>query len=123
MNTTQQADRNPNWNNQNAAFLGFFFDSFLTFNVCNYAGSLLGERLHCFGGSSQPLLLLLLASARAALVPLLALCNLAPLNRSHLPVLLPSDAAFVVLMVALSVSDGYITTVTLMFGPKAMEKK
>ena len=61
----------------------------------------------------------LFALFRVSLIPVLMLCNVAPSVRSHLEVLLPSDAAFVFFVAIFSFSDGYINNVAMMFGPKS----
>lgn len=86
--------------------------------VCGYllynAGDLCG-RIAC---SYVPLdvkrerLVLALSAARTLFVPLLMLCNAQP--RRHLPVLFPSDVAFVVLMTAFSFTNGYLLSAALM---------
>ncbi|EEC13777.1 equilibrative nucleoside transporter, putative [Ixodes scapularis] len=57
-----------------------------------------------------------LCIARVLFVPLLLFCNAHP--RNHLPVLLDSDIAFVVIMVLFSLSNGYLTTPALTYGSK-----
>ncbi|KAH9375488.1 hypothetical protein HPB48_016368 [Haemaphysalis longicornis] len=86
--------------------------------VCGYllynAGDLCG-RIAC---SYAPLdvkherLVLVLSLARTVFVPLLMLCNAQP--RRHLPVVFPSDVAFVVFMTAFSFTNGYLLSASLM---------
>ena len=57
---------------------------------------------------------------RFAFLPLFLLCNASPANRVHTPIVFDSDAAYLVLMVAFSVSTGYVGTICMMFAPKTM---
>ena len=88
---------------------------FLLYNLGDYLGRLVA-------GSGLPPRLssraaLLLACVRAGLVPLLLVCNIAPGQRHLLPVLLPSDAAFVVVVAVLALSNGHLTTVVMVAAP------
>ncbi|XP_029842416.2 equilibrative nucleoside transporter 1 isoform X1 [Ixodes scapularis] len=88
---------------------------FLVFNVGDLVGRIIsgffpmppGWRKVLFG----------LCIARVLFVPLLLFCNAHP--RNHLPVLLDSDIAFVVIMVLFSLSNGYLTTPALTYGSKS----
>ena len=56
----------------------------------------------------------------AGFVPLLMFCNASPMFRKH-EVLIKSDAAFVAIMVAFSVSSGYIGNLVYIHAPKRLK--
>ena len=88
---------------------------FLLYNLGDYLGRLVaGSGLHPRLSSRAALLL---ACVRAGLVPLLLVCNIAPGQRHLLPVLLPSDAAFVCVVAVLALSNGHLTTVVMVAAP------
>ena len=58
---------------------------------------------------------------RFALVPVLLLCNLSPDDRHVTPVLIRSDAVFLTVHVIVSLSNGYLTTITMMNAPQMVE--
>ncbi len=57
------------------------------------------------------------------LVPLVMLCNAAPLSRSHLPVLFRKDLAFVSLVATLSISNGYLGGLCMTHSPKMQTRQ
>lgn len=112
---------------------------FLTFNVCNYLGTTVASIVQWPGDTSirSQVTLFLFACLRVVFIPIFMTCNLAPKDR-HLPVwaeiivcypylrlqlsfqvLLDSDTVFIVVMILFSLSDGYITNMSMMFGPKS----
>ena len=56
----------------------------------------------------------------AGFVPLLMFCNASPMFRNH-EVLIKSDAAFVAIMVAFSVSAGYTGNLVYIHAPKRLK--
>ena len=61
-----------------------------------------------------------MALLRAALIPLIMLCNVAPSNRTS-RVLLPYDWAYVGLLVLFSVSGGFLSNLCYMVAPQGVE--
>ena len=59
----------------------------------------------------------LVAILRAAFLPLLMFCNVAPLNRAT-DVIFPSDLAYVSFLVVFSISGGFLSNVCYMLAPK-----
>ena len=57
----------------------------------------------------SPTLALVLTSLRALALPLFLVCNLVPAKRVFTSVLIPSDAAYIILMLFFSVSTGILT--------------
>ena len=60
---------------------------------------------------------MLVAIVRAAFLPLLMFCNVAPLNRAT-EVIFPSDVAYVCFLVIFSIAGGYLSNVCYMLAPK-----
>uniref|UniRef100_H2ZTM4 Solute carrier family 29 member 2 n=1 Tax=Latimeria chalumnae TaxID=7897 RepID=H2ZTM4_LATCH len=60
-------------------------------------------------------LLPLLVGVRIVFIPLFMLCNVQ--NRSHLPVLFLNDAWFLVFMLLFSLSNGYLVSLIMCYGP------
>lgn len=46
------------------------------------------------------------------------MCNVSPQNRPEFPVVLESDAAYIVIMILFSVSNGYIASISMMSAPQ-----
>jgi len=97
---------------------------FLTFNLCNVAGTAAAGFVQWPGDTSadSQVTLLLLALFRLVFAPVFMLCNLAPQDRVN-SVVINHDLAFVLIMMAFSLSDGYINNMAMMFGPKAVRPK
>jgi hypothetical protein len=55
-------------------------------------------------------------------VALFLFCNASPMNRNITKVYIESDAAFLVLIALLSISNGYIGNIVMMFGPKMLDR-
>jgi equilibrative nucleoside transporter 1/2/3 len=56
---------------------------------------------------------------RFAFIPLFMMCNVNPYDRSSsFPVVFESDAAYIVLMVLFSISNGYIASMSMMSAPQ-----
>ncbi|KAK3748288.1 hypothetical protein RRG08_039540 [Elysia crispata] len=93
---------------------------FLLFNVGDFVGRL-ATFLCKFPGPNRPGLLLTLSFLRIAFIPLLMLCNAQP--RNHLSVPLMDDAYPIVLITAMGLSNGYISTLAMSFGPLSVEEE
>ena len=65
---------------------------------------------------------LVLSVVRIAFVPLMLLCNIAPGQRHLIPVLMESDTAYIVLMLLLAISNGYLTTIVMVNAPGRVEE-
>lgn len=94
---------------------------FLVFNVGDFLGRMLAgivqwpKSTHC--GS---LFILALSVARIAFIPLFLFCNAAPLNRNMTQVYIESDIAYIAFMVVFSLTNGYIGSIAMMYGPKML---
>ncbi|KAG8535861.1 hypothetical protein GDO81_027594, partial [Engystomops pustulosus] len=61
-------------------------------------------------------LLPIMVAARLVFLPLFMLCNVMP--RSYLPVYLAHDAWYICIMVFFALSNGYLASLCMCFGPK-----
>lgn len=92
---------------------------FLLFNVGDFLGRL--STFVCkFPGPHRPQVLLVLSILRIAFIPLLMLCNAQP--RSHMSVPLENDLYPIILISAMGLSNGYISTLAMSFGPLKVEE-
>ena len=57
-----------------------------------------------------------MAIARILLIPLLLLSNAQP--RSNLPVLIKNDIIYGIIVATTGFTNGYVTTLSMMYGPK-----
>ncbi|XP_060063704.1 equilibrative nucleoside transporter 3-like [Ylistrum balloti] len=88
---------------------------FLLFNLGDCVGRVVGGFLQR-PKISQPLLLVIMSFVRVAFIPLLMLCDAQP--RTHLPVVFTSDVYPVVFISLLGLTNGYLCTLCMMYGPK-----
>lgn len=88
---------------------------FLFYNIGDYIGRLLVETSLSPKICSQ--LALALSVLRTVFIPLLLMCNIAPDQRSYMPVYLDSDAAYIILIFLLSLSNGYLTSIVMVNAP------
>jgi len=94
---------------------------FVLFNFGDYFGKQLATVVKRPGPSiSGQASLLLLTTLRTALVPLLMYCNVSPLDRQT-EVIFLHEGYYVAFLGLLAVSNGYLTTISFMFGPKVVE--
>lgn len=115
---------------------------FLVFNIGDYVGRMLASIVKwpqaTHGGS---LIILIVSVVRIAFIPLFLLCNAAPHSRSvtdvrfilsstffllfliffFMQVYIPSDTAYLIFMVIFSISNGYIGSIAMMYGPKMLQ--
>jgi len=95
---------------------------FLVFNIGDYVGRMLASIVKwpqaTHGGS---LIILIVSVVRIAFIPLFLLCNAAPHSRSVTDVYIPSDTAYLIFMVIFSISNGYIGSIAMMYGPKMLQ--
>ncbi|XP_073527706.1 equilibrative nucleoside transporter 1 isoform X2 [Phyllobates terribilis] len=87
---------------------------FLLFNLMDWAGRSLTTLVMWPGKDSK--LLPIMVAARLLFLPLFMLCNVMP--RSYLPVLLAHDAWYICIMVLFALSNGYLASLCMCFGPK-----
>ncbi|XP_069117172.1 equilibrative nucleoside transporter 3-like [Argopecten irradians] len=88
---------------------------FLLFNLGDCIGRIVGGQFQ-WPKISQPSLLVVLSFLRLAFIPLLMLCNAQP--RDHLPVVFTSDVYPIVFILLLGLTNGYMCTLCMMYGPK-----
>ncbi|KAI6071737.1 Equilibrative nucleoside transporter 1 [Aix galericulata] len=87
---------------------------FLMFNVFDWAGRSLTALFTWPGKDSC--LLPLLVFLRVIFIPLFMLCNVQP--RDYLPVIFSHDAWYIIFMIFFSISNGYLASLCMCFGPK-----
>ncbi|XP_060100681.1 equilibrative nucleoside transporter 1 [Heteronotia binoei] len=87
---------------------------FLVFNVFDWAGRSLTAV--CMWPGKDSSLLPLMVIFRVIFIPLFILCNVQP--RRNLPVFFAHDAWYIVFMIFFSVSNGYLASLCMCFGPK-----
>ncbi|XP_057368673.1 equilibrative nucleoside transporter 1-like [Daphnia carinata] len=63
----------------------------------------------------------ILSVMRLAFIPLMIMCNAQP--RFHLPVLIPNDAGFVLVMALFAFSNGYLSVIPFAQAPRCVDKK
>ncbi|XP_033734101.1 equilibrative nucleoside transporter 3-like [Pecten maximus] len=88
---------------------------FLLFNLGDCVGRVVGGQFQ-WPKISQPSLLVVLSFLRVVFIPFLMLCNAQP--RAHLPVVFTSDVYPVVMILLLGLTNGYLCTLCMMYGPK-----
>lgn len=71
--------------------------------------------------NSGSISILMFSIARLAFIPLFLFCNASPMNRHITKVYFESDAVFMILIALLSISNGYIGNIVMMFGPKMLD--
>ena len=77
-------------------------------------------QLFCFcfqPRNGQKCCIMVLAVLRVAFIPLFMVCNIRPDYRKYLPVVLDSDWWPAVLTVGLGLTNGYIGTLSMLYGP------
>ena len=93
---------------------------FLLFNLGDLAGRTIAGIVPYFNEKSC--MIPVLCFARIIFLPLFALCNYRP-NHRRLPVLLKHDAYPIVINVLFSLSNGYLGSLCMMYGPKLVSPK
>ncbi|XP_059488006.1 equilibrative nucleoside transporter 3 [Neocloeon triangulifer] len=102
INSVHKANKKP-WN-----YIYFVpVVGFLIFSICDYAGRLFAGWLR--RPKRNQWLLALLSILRIAFIPLFMFCNAEP--RNSLPVLIDSDAYYVLIMMAFALSNGYLANI------------
>lgn len=91
--------------------------AYLVFSVCDYSGRLMAGYFQW--PRKNGWIVLLFSVSRIAFIPLILLCNAQP--RSHLPVIITSDAVYTLLVVLLGLSNGYLANITFICAAKLVE--
>ncbi|PWA25947.1 hypothetical protein CCH79_00001499 [Gambusia affinis] len=94
--------------------------SFFLYNVADFSGRLLTAWVQTPGPTSRVLPVLVLG--RSMLVPLLMFCNYQPRDHLH-TVLFPHDVYPVVFNCLLGLSNGYLGTLPMIYGPKVVPRE
>ncbi|XP_054885572.1 equilibrative nucleoside transporter 3 [Poeciliopsis prolifica] len=94
--------------------------SFLLYNVADFSGRLMTAWVQNPGPTSRILPVLVLC--RTVLVPLLMFCNYQPRDHLH-TVLFPHDVYPVVFNCLLGLSNGYLGTLPMIYGPKVVPRE
>ncbi|NWI98338.1 S29A1 protein, partial [Crypturellus undulatus] len=87
---------------------------FLVFNVFDWTGRSL-TALFTWPGKDSCLLPVMVA-LRVIFIPLFMLCNVK--SRKYLPIIFSHDAWYIVFMIFFSISNGYLASLCMCFGPK-----
>ncbi|KFO69799.1 Equilibrative nucleoside transporter 1 [Cuculus canorus] len=87
---------------------------FLLFNVFDWMGRSL-TALFTWPGKDSCLLPVMVA-LRVVFIPIFMLCNVQP--RDYLPVVFSHDAWYIIFMIFFSISNGYLASLCMCFGPK-----
>ncbi|XP_061480832.1 equilibrative nucleoside transporter 1 isoform X2 [Rhineura floridana] len=87
---------------------------FLMFNAFDWAGRSLTA--FCMWPGKESRLLPFMVIARVVFIPLFMLCNVQP--RHNLPVFFGHDAWYIIFMIFFSISNGYLASLCMCFGPK-----
>nr|XP_056708999.1 equilibrative nucleoside transporter 1 [Euleptes europaea] len=87
---------------------------FLVFNVFDWAGRSLTAV--CMWPGKDSNLLPFMVGLRVIFIPLFMLCNVQP--RANLPVFFAHDAWYIIFMIFFSISNGYLASLCMCFGPK-----
>ncbi|KAM4729702.1 equilibrative nucleoside transporter 3 [Anableps anableps] len=94
--------------------------SFLLYNVADYCGRQVTAWVQIPGPTSRVLPALVLC--RSVLVPLLMFCNYQPRDHLH-TVLFPHDVYPVIFNCLLGLSNGYLGTLPMIYGPKVVPRE
>ena len=92
---------------------------FLFYNLGDYIGRLMVGTNLVPKMSSR--LALVCSVIRVLIIPGFLFCNLAPQERTNIDVYLPYDAAYIILMFLLSISNGYLTSIVMLNAPAKVE--
>ncbi|CAK8677585.1 unnamed protein product [Clavelina lepadiformis] len=93
---------------------------FLLYNATDWIGRTTAGYWH-YPSEKQTSLLVFLVILRVAFMPLFALCNVQP--RTRLPVIFNNDAYFIVFMAIFGLSNGHLSTLSMQYGPRLVEKE
>jgi len=92
---------------------------FLLFNIGDYVGRFLAGLIQWPKPSKAGSFIVLgFSIARFVFLPLFLFCNIRPGDDNVTPVLLESDAAYLVVMILFSVSNGYLGSICMMSAPQ-----
>ncbi|XP_066474714.1 equilibrative nucleoside transporter 1 [Tiliqua scincoides] len=104
---------------QNTVWEQYFIpvSCFLMFNVFDWAGRSLTAI--CMWPGKDSYLLPFMVILRTVFIPLFMLCNVMP--RKNLPVFFVHDAWYIVFMIFFAISNGYLASLCMCFGPKKVQ--
>jgi len=96
---------------------------FLFFNMADCVGRLLASKFSLvnYSSASKHIQLTMMSIFRVIFLILIPLCNIQP--RGNLPVVIDSEATFVVLLIMLGISNGYVSTVCITNGLDRLSKE
>jgi equilibrative nucleoside transporter 1/2/3 len=96
---------------------------FVLFNVGDYLGRQTAEWVQWpKPGKKESVIVLALSLLRIGFLPLFLLCNLSPGERTLFPVVFESDTAYILIMAAFSLSNGYIGSICMMSAPQTVRE-
>jgi len=96
---------------------------FVLFNVGDYMGRQLAGWVQLpKPGKKESVLVLALSLLRIGFLPLFLLCNLSPGERTLVPVVFESDTAYLIIMTAFSLSNGYVGSICMMSAPQMVRE-
>ncbi|KAM4772346.1 equilibrative nucleoside transporter 1 [Rhinophrynus dorsalis] len=90
---------------------------FLLFNLFDWAGRSITAL--CMWPGKDSKILPLMVAVRLVFLPLFMLCNVYP--RTYLPVYLAHDAWYICIMIVFALSNGYLASLCMCFGPKKVD--
>lgn len=90
---------------------------FLLFNLTDYIGRI-GGGYTVWPKKGQWYLVLLLVVLRVAFVPLFMYCNI---DHKNLTTVFNHDAYYIIIMIAFGLSNGYLATLCMIYGPATVE--
>ncbi|KAK7103272.1 hypothetical protein V1264_018205 [Littorina saxatilis] len=93
---------------------------FFIFNICDFIGRSATSWIK-LPRNGQGGWLIFCALLRIGFLPLFMMCNIHPDKRKYLPVELADDVWPIVLNIALGLSNGYIGTLSMLYGPNNVE--
>jgi len=95
---------------------------FLLFNIGDYLGRFLAGLIFWpKPGKFGAFTCLFFSIGRFAFIILFVLCNMSPNDRNITPVVFYSDAAYILIMLVFSVSNGYLGSICMMSAPQLAE--
>lgn len=96
---------------------------FLFFNIADCVGRLLASKFSLvnYSSASKHVQLTMMSIFRLIFLILIPLCNIQP--RGNIPVVIDSEATFVVLLIMLGISNGYVSTVCITNGLDRLSKE
>lgn len=107
----------PDWANR------FFIPvcCFVLFNVGDYLGRLIAEKAQWpRPGKMGMIIVFVLSILRFVFIPLFLMCNANPTNRTYTSNYFTSDTAYIAIMSAFSLTNGYLANVAMISAPQTV---